>query len=91
MSTESILEEFARGTLSAMPAGFEPDSPEDQMVKSLAELRTKLFETLDEGEKELFAGYGGIQAELQCKLNIDCFIRGFKLGMRMAAEVCAED
>ncbi len=50
-----------------------------------------LRETLTEKQKEQFSACGERRNELLTVFEKEAFIRGFKLGAKMAAEVLSED
>ena len=91
MEKTSILEELAKGNLEPLHNNYGQD-PEyrralGRMLELEKEVGNTLGETLDDAGERLYSEYCKAQEELNARLTINAFIQGFRLGMRMAAEV----
>ena len=72
------IKELYYGNINPYERDVKPDSETDKLAK----LVLRLYES----EAETFGKLKDAWAELSCLNECDCFINGFKLGVRLTAE-----
>ena len=87
----SILEDLWFDNLVVQDAEIRKGSEQEKVLAASVRCEDALRETLTEKQKEQFALCGERRNELLTVFEKEAFIRGFKLGARMAAEVLTED
>ena len=83
----SILEDLWYDNLEVQDVEIKKDSEQEKALAASVTCEETLRETLTEKQKEQFALCGERRNELLTVFEKAAFIRGFKLGARMAAEV----
>ena len=87
----SILEDLWFDNLVVQDAEIRKGSEQEKVLAASVRCEDALRETLTEIQKEQFELCGERRNELLTVFEKEAFIRGFKLGARMAAEVLTED
>ena len=87
----SILEDLWFDNLVVQDAEIRKGSEHEKALAESVRCEDALRETLTEKQKEQFALCGERRNELLTVFEKEAFIRGFKLGARMAAEVLSDD
>ena len=80
------IKELHYGNINPCDRDVEPDNETDQLAKLVLRLDTQLKESLNENEAETFGKLKDAWTELSCLNECTCFVNGFKLGARLAAE-----
>ena len=89
--TMSILEELWFDNLMVQDAEIRKGSKQEKTLAASVKCEDALRETLTEKQKEQFELCGERRNELLTLFEKEAFIRGFKLGARMAAEVLSDE
>ena len=87
----SILEDMWFDNLVAQDVEIRKGSEQEKVLAASVRCDEALRETLTEKQKEQFALCAERRNDLLTVFEKEAFIRGFKLGARMAAEVLSED
>ena len=87
----SILEDLWFDNLVVKDAEIRKGSEQEKTLAASVGCEEIFRETLTEKQKEQFALCGERRNELLTVFEKEAFIRGFKLGARMAAEVLSDD
>ena len=87
----SILEDMWFDNLVAQDVEIRKGSEQENALAASVQCDDALRETLTEKQKEQFALCAERRNDLLTVFEKEAFIRGFKLGARMAAEVLSED
>ncbi len=87
----SILEDLWFDNLVAQDVDIRKGSEQEKTLTASVKCEDALRETLTEKQKEQFALCGERRNELLKVFEKAAFIRGFKLGARMMAEVLTDD
>ena len=87
----SILEDLWFDNLVVQDVDIRKGSEQAKALAASVKCEDALRETLTEKQKEQFALCGERRSELLTVFEKEAFIRGFKLGARMAAEVLSDD
>lgn len=85
-----ILEDLFYGNITPNDKEFIRDSRYGEAARAVAETEQKLLATLDSETKALFETHVSAQGDLVLLTAQEHFISGFRIGARMAAEVCCE-
>jgi len=83
---QSILEEFAYGTVTLQPRSFEPSSAYSEALRLVAKNEENLLGKLDGEEKLLLETLIDMQGEVNQLTAVRSLVRGYKLGVLMTAE-----
>ena len=86
----SILEDLWFDNLVVQDAEIRKGSEQEKALAASVRCEDALRETLTEKQKEQFALCGERRNELLTVFEKEAFIRGFKLGARMTAEVLSD-
>lgn len=86
----SILENLWFDNLVVQDVDIRKGSEQKKALAASVKCEDVLRETLTEKQKEQFALCGERRNELLTVFEKEAFIRGFKLGARMAAEVLSD-
>ena len=87
----SILEDLWFDNLVVKDAEIRKGSEQEKTLADSVGCEEIFRETLTEKQKEQFALCGERRNELLTVFEKEAFIRGFKLGARMTAEVLSDD
>ncbi len=87
----SILEDMWFDNLVAQDVEIRKGSEQEKALAASVRCDDALRETLTEKQKEQFALCAERRNDLLTVFEKEAFIRGFKLGARMAAEVLMDD
>lgn len=87
----SILEDMWFDNLVVQDAEIHKGSEQEKALAASVRCDDALRETLTEKQKEQFALCAERRNDLLTVFEKEAFIRGFKLGARMAAEVLTDD
>ena len=87
----SVLEDLWFDNLIVNDAEIKKGSEQEKVLAASVKCDETFRETLTEKQKEQFALCGERRNELLTVFEKDAFVRGFKLGARMAAEVLSDD
>ena len=87
----SILEDLWFDNLVVKDAEIRKGSEQEKALAASVRCEADLRETLTEKQKEQFELCGERRNELLTVFEKEAFIRGFKLGVRMTAEVLSDD
>lgn len=82
----NTIKELYYGNINPCERDVEPDSETDQLAKLVLRLDEHLRQSLNESEAETFGKLKDAWTELSCLNECTCFVNGFKLGARLAAE-----
>ena len=86
----SILEDLWFDNLAVQDAEIRKGSEQEKVLAASVKCDETFRETLTEKQKEQFALCGERRNELLTVFEKEAFIRGFKFGARMAAEVLSD-
>ena len=86
----SILEDLWLDNLEVQDVEIKKGSEQEKALAASVKCEETLRATLTEKQKEQFALCGERRNELLMVFEKEAFIRGFKLGARMAAEVLSD-
>lgn len=86
----SLLEDLWFDNLEVQDVEIKKGSEQEKALAASVKCEETLRETLTEKQKEQFALCGEHRNELLTVFEKEAFIRGFKLGARMAAEVLSD-
>ena len=86
----SILEDLWFDNLVVLDAEIRKGSEQEKALAASVRCENALCETLTAKQKEQFEACGERRNELLTVFEKEAFIRGFKLGARMAAEVLSD-
>ena len=86
----SVLEDLWCDNLVVQDVDIRKGSEQKKALAASVKCEDVLRETLTEKQKEQFALCGERRNELLTVFEKEAFIRGFKLGARMAAEVLSD-
>ena len=86
----SLLEDLWFENLEVQDVEIKKGSEQEKVLAESVECEETLRETLNEKQKEQFALCGERRNELLMVFEKEAFIRGFKLGARMAVEVLSD-
>ena len=86
----SLLEDLRFDNLEVQDVEIKKGSEQEKVLAESVECEETLRETLNEKQKEQFALCGERRNELLMVFEKEAFIRGFRLGARMAAEVLSD-
>ena len=86
----SLLEDLWFDNLIVNEGEIKKGSDAEQALAASVKCDDALRETLTEKQKEQFSACGERRNELLTVFEKEAFIRGFKLGARMAAEVLSD-
>ena len=87
----SVLEDLWFDNLVVNDGKIKKGSEAERTLAASVKCDEALRETLTEKQKEQFSACGEHRNELLTVFEKEAFIRGFKLGAKMAAEVLSED
>ena len=87
----SILEDLWLDNLVVQDVEIRKGSEQEKALAASVKCEEALRETLTEKQKEQFAQCGERRNELLTVFEKEAFIRGFKLGAQMTAEVLSDD
>ena len=80
------IRELYYGNINPSERDINPDSENDRLEKLVLRHEARLQKILNESEAEIFGKLKDVWADLNCLNECDCFINGFKLGVRLTAE-----
>ena len=86
----SVLEDLWFDNLVVNDAEIQKGSEQEKVLAASVKCDETFRETLTEKQKEQFALCGERRNELLTVFEKEAFIRGFKLGARLAAEVLSD-
>ena len=86
----SVLEDLWFDNLIVNDAGIKKGSEQEKVLAASVKCDETFRETLTEKQQEQFALCGERRNELLTVFEKEAFIRGFKLGARMATEVLSD-
>ena len=86
----SLLEDLWFDNLIVNEGEIKKGSEAERVLAASVKCDEALRETLTEKQKEQFSACGERRNELLTVFEKEAFIRGFKLGARMAAEVLSD-
>jgi len=84
---KSILEAFAYGNINPDVGTVKKGSQYERAIKTISDCEEKLLSILDGEPKELLIRFSSAQLEANAITNVDKFIYGYSLGVRMTMEV----
>ena len=87
----SVLEDLWFDNLVVNDAEIKKGSEAERVLSAVVRSDNALEATLTEQQKEQFQNGKDLSNQLLTILEKEAFIRGFKLGARMAAEVLSDD
>ena len=87
----SVLEDLWFDNLMVNDAEIKKGSEAERVLSAVVRSDNALEATLTEQQKEQFQNGKDLSNQLLTILEKEAFIRGFKLGARMAAEVLSDD
>ena len=87
----SVLEDLWFDNLVVNDAEIRKGSDAERVLAAMVRSDDALEETLTEQQKEQFQNGKDLSNQLLTILEKEAFIRGFKLGARMTAEVLSDD
>ena len=87
----SVLEDLWFDNLVVNDAEIKKGSEAERLLAATVRSDDALEKTLTEQQKEQFRSGKELANQLLTILEKEAFIRGFKLGAKMAAEVLSED
>ena len=80
------IRELYYGNINPSERDINPDSENDRLEKLVLRHEAQLQKILNESEAEIFGKLKDVWAELNCLNERDCFINGFRLGVRLTVE-----
>ncbi len=86
----SVLEDLWFDNLIVNDAEIKKGSEAERVLAAIARSDNALEGTLTEQQKEQFQNGKDLSHQLLTVLEKEAFVRGFKLGARMAAEVLSD-
>ena len=86
----SVLEDLWFANLIVNDAEIKKGSEAERVLSAMVRSDNALEETLTDQQKEQFRNGKDLSNQLLTILEKEAFIRGFKLGARMAAEVLSD-
>ena len=86
----SVLEDMWFDNLIVNEADIKKGSEAERVLAAMVRSDNALEETLTERQKEQFQNGKDLSNQLLTILEKEAFVRGFKLGARMAAEVLSD-
>ena len=86
-----ILEDLYFGNIVPYEKRIAADSELQRLVKRAADCETRLAEQLNDGEKQTLDTLISTQHEIDSTMARECFILGFRLGVRLMTECMDED
>ncbi len=86
----SVLEDLWFDNLVVNDAEIKKGSEAERVLSAIARSDNALEGTLTEQQKEQFQNGKDLSNQLLTVLEKEAFVRGFKLGARMAAEVLSD-
>ena len=86
----SLLEDLWFDNLEVQDVEIKKGFEQEKVLAESVECEETLRETLNEKQKEQFALCGERRNELLTVFEKEAFIRGFRLGARVAAEVLSD-
>ena len=89
-TTRRMLEEFYYGNLNPNKRFFVRDSAYSQAVQTPSENEEKLIDLLEGKEKKLLLDLVNVQSIVDGTTAVGGFIRGFRLGDRIAFEIMSD-
>ena len=87
----SVLEDLWFDNLVVNDAEIRKGSDAERVLAAMVRSDNTLEETLTERQKEQFRNGKDLANQLLTILEKEAFVRGFKLGARMTAEVLSEE
>ena len=87
----SVLEDLWFDNLVVNDAEIRKGSDAERVLAAMVRSDDALEETLTERQKEQFRNGKDLANQLLTILEKEAFVRGFKLGARMTAEVLSEE
>ena len=87
----SVLEDLWFDNLIVNDAEIKKGSEAERVLAAMVRSDNALEETLTEQQKEQLQNAKDLSNQLLAILEKEAFIRGFKLGARMAAEVLSDE
>ena len=87
----SVLEDLWFDNLVVNDAEIRKGSDAERVLAAMVRSDDTLEETLTEQQKEQFRNGKDLANQLLTILEKEAFVRGFKLGARMTAEVLSEE
>ena len=87
----SVLEDLWFDNLVVNDAEIRKGSDAERVLAAMVRSDDALEETLTEQQKEQFRNGKDLANQLLTILEKEAFVRGFKLGARMTAEVLSEE
>ena len=87
----SVLEDLWFDNLVVNDAEIRKGSDAERVLAAMVRSDDALEETLTERQKEQFRNGKNLANQLLTILEKEAFVRGFKLGARMTAEVLSEE
>ena len=87
----SVLEDLWFDNLVVNDAEIRKGSDAERVLAAMVRSDDALEETLTERQKEQFRNGKDLANQLLTVLEKEAFVRGFKLGARMTAEVLSEE
>ena len=91
MKKMSVLEDLWFDNLVVNDAEIKKGSEAERVLSAVVRSDNALEGTLTEKQKEQFQNGKDLSNQLLTVLEKDAFVRGFKLGARMAAEVLSDE
>ena len=86
----SVLEDLWFDNLVVNDAAIKKGSEAERVLAAIARSDNALEDTLTEQQKEQFQNGQDLSNQLLTILEKEAFVRGFKLGARMTAEVLSD-
>ena len=83
----NVLEDLYYGNLSPCQRAVRPDGKVRKLMQKQSDLDTKLKNSFNEEQWEIFEQYLSVSADLLDTNCLDSFITGFRLGARFTHEI----
>lgn len=88
---KSVLEELYAGNIRPTDKVFDKKSKVEKLYSMVDSLQNKFREMLNDEQKRLFEKLVSTQYEFEYQEDMERFIDGFKLGLRIAIEALRDD
>ena len=83
----NILEDLYYGNISPCQRAVRPGSKVKKLMQKQSDLESKLNDSFNEEQREIFEQYLSVSADLLDANCLDSFITGFRLGARFTHEI----